>query len=70
MRKILLFVDRISTWIGQAFSWLIVGLTLQVTWEVFSRYALDRPHAWSFDAMIMFYGTLFMMAGAYTRSTR
>jgi len=68
MQKILLFVDRISTWIGQAFSWLIVGLTLQVTWEVFSRYALDRPHAWSFDAMIMFYGTLFMMAGAYTLS--
>ena len=66
MQKTLLFVDRISTWIGQAFSWLIVGLTLQVTWEVFSRYALDKPHAWSFDAMIMFYGTLFMMAGAYT----
>jgi len=68
MQRILLLVDRISTWIGQAFSWLIVGLTLQVTWEVFSRYALDRPHAWSFDAMIMFYGTLFMMAGAYTLS--
>jgi TRAP-type mannitol/chloroaromatic compound transport system permease small subunit len=68
VQKILLLVDRISTWIGQAFSWLIVGLTLQVTWEVFSRYALDHPHAWSFDAMIMFYGTLFMMAGAYTLS--
>ena len=38
----------------------------QVTWEVFSRYALDAPHAWAFDVMIMFYGTLFMMAGAYT----
>ena len=68
MQKLLLFVDNVSTFIGQAFSWLIVGLTLQVTWEVFSRYALDRPHAWSFDAMIMFYGTLFMMAGAYTLS--
>jgi TRAP-type mannitol/chloroaromatic compound transport system permease small subunit len=39
-----------------------------VTWEVFSRYALDAPHAWAFDAMAMFYGTLFMMAGAYTLS--
>jgi TRAP-type mannitol/chloroaromatic compound transport system permease small subunit len=45
-----------------------VGLTLLVTWEVFSRYALDAPHAWAFDAMAMFYGTLFMMAGAYTLS--
>jgi len=33
---------------------------------VFSRYALDNPHAWMFDAQIMLYGTLFMMAGAYT----
>src|SRR6185369_13819096 len=36
------------------------------SWEVFSRYALDNPRAWAFDAMIMMYGTLFMMAGAYT----
>src|SRR5947208_10436672 len=68
MQKTLLFIDRVSTWIGQAFSWLIVGLTVQVSWEVFSRYALDSPHAWAFDVMTMFYGTLFMMAGAYTLS--
>jgi TRAP-type mannitol/chloroaromatic compound transport system permease small subunit len=42
------------------------GLTLLISWEVFSRYALDHPHAWAFDVMIMMYGTLFMMAGAYT----
>jgi TRAP-type mannitol/chloroaromatic compound transport system permease small subunit len=66
MQKVLLFVDKISTWVGQAFSWFIVALTLHVTWEVFSRYALDHPRAWAFDAMIMMYGTLFMMAGAYT----
>ncbi len=66
MQKILLLVDKISTWVGHAFSWLIIGLTLLITWEVFSRYALDNPHAWAFDAMNMLYGTLFMMAGAYT----
>lgn len=68
MQKLLLTVDRVSTWVGQAFSWLIVALTLQISWEVFSRYVLDAPHAWAFDVMIMFYGTLFMMAGAYTLS--
>ena len=68
MQKALLFVDRLSTWVGQAFSICIVLLTLQVSWEVFSRYVLDTPHAWAFDVMIMFYGTLFMMAGAYTLS--
>ena len=66
MQKLLLFVDSISTWIGQAFSWLIVSLTFLITWEVFSRYALDHPHAWAFDVMIQMYGTLFMMSGAYT----
>jgi TRAP-type mannitol/chloroaromatic compound transport system permease small subunit len=66
MQNLLLFVDKVSTWVGQAFSWLIVGLTLLISWEVFSRYVLDHPHAWAFDVMIMMYGTLFMMAGAYT----
>ncbi|MGZ8203951.1 MAG: TRAP transporter small permease subunit, partial [Burkholderiales bacterium] len=68
MQKLLLLIDRVSTWVGHAFSWLIVGLTVLITWEVFSRYALDAPHAWAFDAMAMLYGTLFMMAGAYTLS--
>ena len=68
MQSLLLFVDSVSTWVGKAFSWLIVALTLLISWEVFSRYALDHPHAWAFDVMIMLYGTLFMMAGAYTLS--
>ena len=68
MQKILLSIDKLSTWVGQFFSWLIVALTLSISWEVFSRYALDRPHDWMFDAMIQMYGTLFMMAGAYTLS--
>src|SRR5512134_268292 len=68
MQKALLFVDKVSTWVGHVFSFCIVVLTLHVSWEVFSRYALDAPRAWAFDAMIMLYGTLFMMAGAYTLS--
>ena len=66
MQRFLISVDKLSTLVGHAFSFLIVVLTLQVSWEVFARYALDDPHAWAFDAMIMLYGTLFMMAGAYT----
>ncbi len=66
MQRFLLFIDKISTTVGQAFSFLIILLTLHVSWEVFARYVLDEPRAWAFDAMIMLYGTLFMMAGAYT----
>ena len=66
MQKLLLTIDKISTFVGQSFSWLIVALTFMISWEVFSRYVLDNPHSWAFDVMIMMYGTLFMMAGAYT----
>ena len=68
MQNLLLLIDKISTWIGQFFSWLIVALTLMISWEVFSRYVLDNPHAWAFDVMSMMYCSLFMMAGAYTLS--
>ena len=68
MQKLLLAMDRISTFVGQSFSWLIVALTFMISWEVFSRYALDNPHPWAFDVMSMMYGSLFMMAGAYTLS--
>jgi len=68
MQRILLSVDRASTWLGQTFAWSIIVLTLGITWEVFSRYVLNKPHGWALDAQIMLYGILFMMAGAYTLS--
>jgi TRAP-type mannitol/chloroaromatic compound transport system permease small subunit len=68
VQKIFLMVDRLSTWIGQFFSWLVAVLTLMIGYEVFSRYVMNNPHPWVFDAMIMMYGTMFMMAGAYTLS--
>lgn len=66
MHKFLLTVDRLSSFVGQFFAWSIVMLTLLVSWEVFSRYVLNHPHAWALDAQIQLYGILFMMAGAYT----
>jgi TRAP-type mannitol/chloroaromatic compound transport system permease small subunit len=66
MRKLLLFVDKTSTFVGHFFAWAIIALTGLISWEVFSRYVLNVPHAWVLDAQIMLYGLLFMMAGAYT----
>ncbi|MEY3936150.1 MAG: hypothetical protein RLZZ202_352 [Pseudomonadota bacterium] len=66
MQNLFLMVDKISTSIGHFFAWLVVGLTALIGFEVFSRYVLNNPHPWVFDAQIMMYGTLFMMAGAYT----
>lgn len=60
--------ERLSTWVGKAFAWLIVALMLVVCAEVFKRYALNAPTAWVYDLNNMMYGTLFMMCGAYTLS--
>ena len=66
MNKWLWRIDATSTFVGKAFAWLIVALTLHVSWEVFARYLFNRPSAWAFDMQLMYYGIMFMMAGAYT----
>ena len=67
-QRLLHAADRLSTWVGKAFAWLIVALMTVVCVEVFKRYALNAPTAWIYDANNMMYGTLFMMCGAYTLS--
>src|SRR6202171_3852090 len=59
-------IDGISTWVGKAAAWLIIGLMMLVCVEVFKRYIMNMPTAWIFDADNMLYGTLFMLCGAYT----
>jgi TRAP-type mannitol/chloroaromatic compound transport system permease small subunit len=66
IQRLLYVVDGISTWVGKAAAWLIIGLMALVCAEVFKRYILNMPTAWIFDVSNMFYGTLFMLAGAYT----
>ena len=68
MQRLLLGIDRFSTFVGQAFAWCVVALTGVVVYEVVVRYAFRAPTSWAFDVSYMLYGTLFMMAGAYALS--
>ena len=68
MQRYLLFVDDLSTWVGKTFSWCIIALTLVTSYDVIARYAFSSPTGWAFDTEYILYGTLFMMAGAYTMS--
>lgn len=65
-QRLLYTIDGISTWTGKIAAWLIIGLMTLVCVEVFKRYIMNMPTAWIFDASNMMYGTLFMIAGAYT----
>ncbi len=66
MVRFINLVDSLTAWVGKAFAWCILMLTFAVAYEVFVRYALRDPTSWAFDISYMMYGSLFMMAGAYT----
>ncbi len=68
MTRFLFFIDELNTWVGKAFAWLILVLTLGISYEVFVRYVLRAPTTWAFDISYIGYGAMFLMAGAYTLS--
>lgn len=68
MERLIYFIDTVTSWFGKAFAWCIIIMTFGVGYEVFVRYVLRDPTSWAFDISYMMYGTLFMMAGAYTLS--
>jgi TRAP-type mannitol/chloroaromatic compound transport system permease small subunit len=68
MTRFLHAIDALSLWVGKAFAWLILVLTLGISYEVFVRYVLIAPTTWAFDFAYINYGAMFLMAGAYTLS--
>ncbi len=65
MTKFIHAIEGLSLWVGRAFGWCILILTLSVSYEVFVRYVLSAPTVWSFDMMVQMYGALFLMSGPY-----
>lgn len=65
MEKIVHAIEELNIWVGRAFAWCILILTLSISYEVFVRYVLNSPTVWAFDMMIQMYGALFLMAGPY-----
>ena len=67
MQRYLFLVDQFSAWVGKTFAWAIIVLTAVTTLDITLR-KFGNPTQWAFDASYILYGTLFMMAGAYTLS--
>lgn len=65
MSRFIYTIEGLSIWVGRAFGWCILILTLSVSYEVFVRYVLNAPTVWAFDMMVQMYGALFVMAGPY-----
>ncbi len=66
MQRYLLWIDSLSTWVGKTFAWTILLLTLLTVYDVTVRKLFNKPWDCAFDTELILYGTLFMMAGAYT----
>ena len=59
-------IDGIANWVGRVAAWLIIPMTIAVTWEVVARHFFRAPTVWAFDVTYMLYGTHFMIGTAYT----
>jgi len=59
MQKYINLFESLSFWVGRAFGWCILVLTLSVTYEVFVRYVLNAPTVWVFDMMVQMYCGVF-----------
>jgi TRAP-type mannitol/chloroaromatic compound transport system permease small subunit len=59
-------IEAVSQWTGTVTAWLIVPMTVAVTWEVVARHFFRAPTIWAFDVTYMLYGTHFMLGTAYT----
>lgn len=68
MQTYIRFADNLSAWFGKAFGWLVILMTVGMSYEVLVRYLFNRPTPWALDMSFIMYGTMFMMGGAYTLS--
>jgi TRAP-type mannitol/chloroaromatic compound transport system permease small subunit len=65
-RTIVETIDKVADWSGRITAWLIIPMTIAVTWEVVARHFFRAPTIWAFDVTYMMYGTHFMLGTAYT----
>ena len=59
-------IDTFGDWVGKILAWLVIPLMGGLVYEVFARYAFNRPQVWVFEMTFMIYGGMFMLGAAYT----
>lgn len=64
------FVDKISTKIGQSFSWIILLLIATMCYEIVVRYFFRSPTMWSYDSSYMMSSFVLVMGVAWVHASR
>lgn len=63
-------IDRIAMFIGRIVMILIISMTGVMLFEVFLRYALERPTLWANELTLWIGGFVFMLSGVYAMQQR
>ena len=63
-------VDRVALFIGRVAMILILLMTLVMLYEVFLRYALERPTLWANELTLWIGGFVFLCSGLYAMQQR
>lgn len=63
-------IDLLVRYVGYATSILMPLLALIVSFEVFSRYFLNRPTIWAFDLSLFLFGYIALLGGAFAQQKR
>ena len=56
-------VDRVNEWVGKYVSWLVIPLTVVVTYDVILRYIFDSPTIWAWDIAVQILATIAILGG-------
>ncbi len=62
--------DRIAMFIGRVVMLMILFMTSVMLWEVFLRYALEKPTLWANELTLWLAGFIFMLSGIYGMQQR
>lgn len=65
MERVLVFIDRMNTWIGRSTGFLAFFVAAAIVYEVIVRHFFHRPTVWASESTIFAACVLYMLAGAW-----
>jgi TRAP-type mannitol/chloroaromatic compound transport system permease small subunit len=65
MKKLLSFIDALSTFVGKAGSWLILLVVGFIVYEIVMRYVFHLPTLWVSESMVFGCGLTYVLGAAW-----
>jgi TRAP-type mannitol/chloroaromatic compound transport system permease small subunit len=66
MKRILVLVDRTSTYVGKAVAFLALLVAVVIAYEIVMRTVFSRPTTWASEGTVFACGLIYLLGGAWT----